>query len=169
MVDFFLILMIAGAGDELLGIKKGVLEVADAIVINKADGDNILRAQMAQKDYQTALHLLMRFDPVWSPPVLTCSSLEMTGLEGIWQTIADHRAAHTAADLLEAKRREQSLDWMDFLLDEGLRQWFYGNPAIRSQLPGIRTDVAAGKLSPTAAADRLLDYLRKINGTGKKA
>ncbi|KGO34674.1 protein kinase [Desulfobulbus sp. Tol-SR] len=169
MVDFFLILMIAGAGDELQGIKKGVLEVADAIVINKADGDNILRAQMAQKDYQTALHLLMRFDPVWSPPVLTCSSLEMTGLEGIWQTIADHRAAHTAADLLEAKRREQSLDWMDFLLDEGLRQWFYGNPAIRSQLPGIRTDVAAGKLSPTAAADRLLDYLRKINGTGTKA
>ena len=169
MVDFFLILMIAGAGDELQGIKKGVLEVADAIVINKADGDNILRAQMAQKDYQTALHLLMRFDPVWAPPVLTCSSVEMTGLEGIWQTIADHRAAHNAADLLEAKRREQSLDWMDFLLDEGLRQWFYGNPAIRSLLPGIRADVAAGKLSPTAAADQLLDYLRNINGSGTKA
>jgi LAO/AO transport system kinase len=169
MVDFFLILMIAGAGDELQGIKKGVLEVADAIVINKADGDNILRAQIAQKEYQTALHLLMRSDPVWTPPVLTCSSVEMIGLAGIWQTIADHRAAHNAADLLEAKRREQSLDWMDFLLDEGLRQWFYGNAAIRSLLPGIRSDVAAGKLSPTAAADRLLDYLRKINGTGTKA
>lgn len=169
MVDFFLVLMIAGAGDELQGIKKGVLEVADAIVINKADGDNILRAQIAQKEYQTALHLLMRSDPVWTPPVLTCSSVEMTGLAGIWQTIADHRAAHNAADLLEAKRREQSLDWMDFLLEEGLRQWFYGNAAIRSLLPGIRTAVAAGKLSPTAAADRLLDYLREINGTGAKA
>ena len=168
MVDFFLVLMIAGAGDELQGIKKGVLEVADAIVINKADGDNILRAQIAQKEYQTALHLLMRSDPVWTPPVLTCSSVEMTGLAGIWQTIADHRAAHNAADLLEAKRREQSLDWMDFLLEEGLRQWFYGNAAIRSLLPGIRTAVAAGKLSPTAAADRLLDYLREINGTGAK-
>ena len=169
MVDFFLVLMIAGAGDELQGIKKGVLEVADAIVINKADGDNILRAQIAQKEYQTALHLLMRSDPVWTPPVLTCSSVEMTGLAGIWQTIADHRAAHNAADLLEAKRREQSLDWMDFLLEEGLRQWFYGNAAIRCLLPGIRTDVAAGKLSPTAAADRLLDYLREINGTGARA
>ena len=93
----------------------------------------------------------------------------MTGLAGIWQTIADHRAAHNAADLLEAKRREQSLDWMDFLLEEGLRQWFYGNAAIRSLLPDIRTAVAAGKLSPTAAADRLLDYLREINGTGAKA
>jgi LAO/AO transport system kinase len=169
MVDFFLVLMIAGAGDELQGIKKGVLEVADAIVINKADGDNILRAQTAQKEYQTALHLLMRSDPVWTPPVLTCSSVEMTGLAGIWQTIADHRDAHNAADLLEAKRREQSLDWMDFLLEEGLRQWFYGNAAIRSLLPDIRTAVAAGKLSPTAAADRLLDYLREINGTGAKA
>jgi LAO/AO transport system kinase len=79
MVDFFLILMIAGAGDELQGIKKGVLEVADAIVINKADGDNVIRAEMAQKDYQAALHLLMHNDPVWSPPVLTCSSLEMKG------------------------------------------------------------------------------------------
>jgi len=99
MVDFFLVLMIAGAGDELQGIKKGVLEVADAIVINKADGDNILRAQTAQKEYQTALHLLMRSDPVWTPPVLTCSSVEMTGLAGIWQTIADHRAAHKTARL----------------------------------------------------------------------
>ena len=76
---------------------------------------------------------------------------------------------NVAADLLEAKRREQSLDWMDFLLEEGLRQWFYGNAAIRSLLPDIRTAVAAGKLSPTAAADRLLDYLREINGTGAKA
>lgn len=168
MVDFFLILMIAGAGDELQGIKKGVLEVADAIAINKADGDNVLRAQLAQKDYETALHLLMRFDPVWTPPVLTCSAVEMTGLEGIWQTITDHRAARTAANQFEARRREQSLDWMDFLLEEGLRQWFYGNPAIHSRLPGLRREVAAGRLSPTAAADRLLGSLPRLDGNGTK-
>ena len=162
MVDFFLILMIAGAGDELQGIKKGVLEVADAIVINKADGDNVLRAEMAQKDYQAALHLLMHNDPVWSPPVLTCSSLEMKGMETIWQTIADHRAALTDANLLEAKRKSQSLEWMAFLLDDGLRQWFYGHPQIKTQLPLLRQEVAAGRLSPTAAADQLLSRFREL-------
>jgi LAO/AO transport system kinase len=162
MVDFFLILMIAGAGDELQGIKKGVLEVADAIVINKADGDNVLRAEMAQKDYQAALHLLMHNDPVWSPPVLTCSSLEMKGMETIWQTIADHRAALTNADLLEAKRKSQSLEWMAFLLDDGLRQWFYGHPQIKTQLPLLRQEVAAGRLSPTAAADQLLSRFKEL-------
>lgn len=162
MVDFFLILMIAGAGDELQGIKKGVLEVADAIVINKADGDNVLRAEMAQKDYQAALHLLMHNDPVWSPPVLTCSSLEMKGMETIWQTIADHRGALTDANLFEAKRKGQSLEWMAFLLDDGLRQWFYGHPQIKTQLPLLRQEVAAGRLSPTAAADQLLRQFREL-------
>jgi LAO/AO transport system kinase len=162
MVDFFLILMIAGAGDELQGIKKGVLEVADAIVINKADGDNVIRAEMAQKDYQAALHLLMHNDPVWSPPVLTCSSLEMKGMETIWQTIADHRGALTDANLFEAKRKGQSLEWMAFLLDDGLRQWFYGHPQIKTQLPLLRQEVAAGRLSPTAAADQLLRQFREL-------
>ncbi len=162
MVDFFLILMIAGAGDELQGIKKGVLEVADAIVINKADGDNVLRAELAQKDYQAALHLLMHNDPVWSPPVLTCSSLEMKGMETIWQTIADHRAALTDANLFEAKRKGQSLEWMAFLLDDGLRQWFYGHPQIKTHLPLLRQEVAAGRLSPTAASDQLLRQFREL-------
>lgn len=165
MVDFFLVLMIAGAGDELQGIKKGVLEVADAIVINKTDGDNIHRAKMAQKDYQAALHLLMRSDPVWSPPVLTCSSLEMTGMEAVWQTINDHRTAHNDANMLEAKRKTQSLDWMGFLLDEGLRQWFYENPQIKDLLPHLRDEVSAGRLSPTAAADQLLGCIRGHDST----
>lgn len=161
MVDFFLILMIAGAGDELQGIKKGVLEVADAIVINKADGDNVLRAEIAQQDYQTALHLLMRNDPVWSPPVLTCSSLEMKGMETIWQAIIDHRMALTSADLLETRRKNQSLEWMTFLLDEGLRQWFFSNPQIQTLLPFLKKEVVEGRLSPTVAADRLLSGLRE--------
>ncbi|MGE0087674.1 MAG: methylmalonyl Co-A mutase-associated GTPase MeaB [Desulfococcaceae bacterium] len=119
MVDFFLVLMIAGAGDELQGIKKGVLEVADAIVINKADGDNILRAKMARKEYETALHLLMPATPTWSPPVLTCSAVEMTGIDKIWETILDYRSRMTATGEQESKRREQALEWMRLLLKDG--------------------------------------------------
>ncbi|HSO18397.1 MAG TPA: methylmalonyl Co-A mutase-associated GTPase MeaB, partial [Desulfosarcina sp.] len=110
MVDFFLVLMIAGAGDELQGIKKGVLEVADAIVINKADGDNIRRAEMARKEYETALHLLMPASPHWSPPVMTCSAIEMKGIDGIWNTILDHREKMTAAGEIADKRKRQSLE-----------------------------------------------------------
>jgi len=160
MVDFFLVLMIAGAGDELQGIKKGVLEVADAIVINKADGDNILRAELAQKQYQTALHMLMPSSPNWSPPVLTCSSTEHKGINKIWQTILDHKTRLTDTGEMAEKRQAQALDWMSFLLDEGLRQWFYNNPHVINSLPELKRQVAAGLVSPTAAADNLLDHLK---------
>jgi LAO/AO transport system kinase len=161
MVDFFLVLMIAGAGDELQGIKKGVLEVADAIVINKADGDNVLRAQLAQKEYQAALHLLMPASSNWSPPVLTCSALDMTGIDKVWETIMEHRATLTASRELAEKRRKQALDWMSFLLDEGLRGWFYNDPQVKAELPLLRKEVEKEKISPTAAAGTLLAYLRK--------
>ncbi len=164
MVDFFLVLMIAGAGDELQGIKKGVLEVADAIAINKADGDNLLRAEMAQKEYQAALHMLMAHSPNWSPPVLTCSSIEGKGIETIWATILDHRDKLTASGEMVEKRRTQALDWMAFLLDEGLRQWFYNSHQVRKALPALRQNVADKKTSPTAAADTLLAYLNGQNG-----
>ncbi|EKD39392.1 MAG: hypothetical protein ACD_75C00425G0006 [uncultured bacterium] len=159
MVDFFLVLMIAGAGDELQGIKKGVLEVADAIVINKADGDNIVRAEMARKEYQTALHMLMPFSPSWTPPVLTCSAIEKTGIDKIWETIQEHRQKLTVSGEMAEKRRTQALDWMAFLLDEGLRQWFYTNPRVKQALPGLRAMVDRGATSPTAAADTLLGFL----------
>jgi LAO/AO transport system kinase len=164
MVDFFLVLMIAGAGDELQGIKKGVLEVADAIVINKADGDNILRAQLAQKEYQAALHLLMPSSSNWSPPVLTCSSLDMTGIDKVWETILEHRAALTASRELAEKRKNQALDWMVYLLDEGLRGWFYNDPQVKAALPLLKKEVEREKLSPTAAASTLLAYLQKKSG-----
>lgn len=162
MVDFFLVLMIAGAGDELQGIKKGVLEVADAIVINKADGDNVLRAEMAQKDYQAALHLLMASNPNWSPPVLTCSSLNPTGIDAIWQTILDHRKALDTLGQIEAKRKGQALDWLAFLVEEGLHQWFYASPRIKATLPLLKEEVAAGRLSPTAAADTLIALVKTM-------
>ncbi len=160
MVDFFLVLMIAGAGDELQGIKKGVLEVADTIVINKADGDNILRAEIARKEYQTALHMLMPNSPNWTPPVLTCSSLEHTGIEEIWHTILDHRQKLSDSGEMAQKRKHQALDWMSFLLEDGLRQWFYTDPRVKAALPGLRSDVEMEKTSPTAAADTLLNFLQ---------
>ena len=159
MVDFFLVLMIAGAGDELQGIKKGVLEVADAIVINKADGDNIIRAEIAQKEYQAALHMLMPTSANWTPPVLTCSSTEHKGIDKIWETILDHKNKLTEAGEMAEKRKGQALDWMSFLLDEGLRQWFYTNPHVVKILPKLQHDTAAGLISPAAAADSLLAHL----------
>lgn len=160
MVDFFLVLMIAGAGDELQGIKKGVLEVADAIAINKADGDNVMRAEMARKEYQAALHLLMPDSPNWSPPVLTCSALSMKGIDKIWETVLEHRQKMTASGELAAKRKRQALEWMSFLLDEGLRGWFFNDPEVKASLPLLRRDVENGVLSPTAAAGRLLGKLK---------
>ena len=161
MVDFFLVLMIAGAGDELQGIKKGVLEVADAIVINKADGDNIQRALLAQKDYEAALHMLMPASENWSPPVMTCSSLESSGILEIWEMIQDHRSKLAASGEMSTKRREQALDWMAFLLDEGLRQWFYNHPNVKNILPKMKKNVELKTISPTAAADTLLSFLKE--------
>ncbi len=159
MVDFFLVLMIAGAGDELQGIKKGVLEVADTIVINKADGDNVLRAETARKEYEAALHMLMPNSPNWTPQVLTCSALEKSGIDDIWQTILDHRQKLTDSGEMAAKRKHQALDWMAFLLEEGLHHWFYTDPKIKAVLPGLQAEVEKKKTSPTAAADALLAFL----------
>lgn len=159
MVDFFLVLMIAGAGDELQGIKKGVLEVADAIIINKADGDNIQRAELARKEYESALHMLMPNSPYWKPPVMTCSSILATGLDRIWETINDHRKKMIDCGEMAEKRKTQDLDWMSFLLDDGLQQWFYTNPKVKEVLPRLKADVEMRKTSPTAAADTLLSFL----------
>jgi len=164
MVDFFLVLMIAGGGDELQGIKKGVLEVADAIVINKADGDNVVRAESAQKEYQSALNMLMPASPNWRPPVLTCSSMEGKGIDEIWKTILDHRDKLTGTGELAEKRKTQDLDWMAFLLEDGLRQWFYTSPHVQEALPRLRKDVEDKKTSPTAAADSLLAFLHDRDG-----
>lgn len=159
MVDFFLVLMIAGAGDELQGIKKGVLELADALVINKADGDNVERAMLAQKQYEGALHLLKPLYQNWSPPVLTCSSLEAIGLEAVWETVLDYKKRLTATGEMGEKRKKQALDWMTFMVEEGLREWFYRNPHVAEKLPKIQKNVEGGITSPTLAAVELLAYI----------
>lgn len=161
MVDFFLVLMLAGAGDELQGIKRGVLELADAIAINKADGDNVQKAKKAAKIYETALHLLQPSSPTWTPPVLTCSALDMTGIEEIWQTVLDHRKRLSERGELDHKRRNQAVDWMWSLVEEGLKARFYKNPEVKKQLSEIARSVEKGATAPTLAASELLFLLDK--------
>ena len=159
MVDFFLVLILAGAGDELQGIKKGFLELADALAINKADGDNLVRAGIAQRDYQTALHLLRPASPNWSPPVVMCSAKERTGIDAIWSIVLKHRDVMSASGEREANRRRQALAWMWSLVEEGLRERFDHHPEVRKQLPSLAREVENGRLPPTAAACRLLRFL----------
>ena len=161
MVDFFLVLMLAGAGDELQGIKRGVLELADAVAINKADGDNIDKAKKAAKIYESALHLLRPSSPTWKPPVLTCSALDLIGIEEIWLTVLEHRKKLSASGELELIRRRQALDWMWSLIEEGLKDRFYKHPHIKKRLPQLKRSVEKGTTAPTIAADELLFFLDK--------
>ena len=159
MVDFFLVLLLAGAGDELQGLKRGILELADALAINKADGDNLGPAKKAAKVYEMALHLLQPSSPRWNPPVLTCSALEMTGIEQIWKMVLKHHELVAQSGELGQKRQEQAVAWMWALVDEGLKGRFTRHPEIKKQLPRILREVERGSVAPTSAADRLLFFL----------
>jgi LAO/AO transport system kinase len=159
MVDFFLLLMISGAGDELQGIKKGVFELADAVAVNKADGDNVERAEMDRKQYETALHFLAPSSPNWTPPVLTCSAIEMTGINIIWESVLAHHKRLTLTGELQANRKKQAVDWMWSLVKEGLKERFYQNPDVNKLLPEILNEVESGRTASTLAADRLLFLL----------
>jgi LAO/AO transport system kinase len=156
MVDFFLVLMLAGAGDELQGIKKGILEIADALAINKADGENVMPAQQAASQYIAALNLFRHTSPTWDPPVVTLSALEARGMDTIWGIIQDHRTKLEATGELAAKRREQHRVWFWNVVEEGIRSRFLGRQDVRAQLSELETAVAEGRMSPTAAARRVL-------------
>ncbi len=158
MVDFFLVLMIAGAGDELQGIKKGVLEMADGIAINKADGDNLAAVKKAKTDLETALHFIRPESPTWSTPVLTCSSVAEGGTKNVWDMILDHNEKFKATGEFLQRRKHQSLEWMWTLVEDGLRKRFQNNKKINEHIPGISQQVEDEKISPSAAADRLLSY-----------
>jgi LAO/AO transport system kinase len=157
MVDFFLMLLIAGAGDELQGIKRGILEVSDAVVINKADGDNFQRAREAQKAYESALSIVKPDSPLWKVPVLTCSSLSTRGVAGIWEIISEFRSKMNASGELDKKRRRQSLDWMWARVEEGLKKRFYQRTDIKPRIAELTGAVRKGSISPTEAALELLD------------
>ncbi len=163
MVDFFLVLMIAGGGDELQGIKKGVLELADAVAVNKADGDNIERARMARRQYEMAFHLLSQPYSNWLPPVVTCSSLNLDGLEDILKIILDHRNKLTESGELPKKRKEQAREWLRFMVREGVQEWFYESPAAAILAQSLR-DVEEGRVTPTTAAAKVLACLNLKKG-----
>ncbi len=153
MVDFFLVLMIAGAGDELQGIKRGILEVADMLAINKADGDNRPRAIRAQASYQSALRL-MRGRSV--PPVVTCSALEKTGLGELWSLVAECLRDREASGELQQTRRAQQVQWMWDMVEDGLRRALRGDPELSSLIEQLEDAVGRGQTTPSLAALKVL-------------
>jgi LAO/AO transport system kinase len=159
MVDFFLVLMLAGAGDELQGIKKGILELADALAINKADGDNLRRAEQAATEYRGALRLFRHTSARWDPPVVTVSAIENRGMDKVWGIVDRHRTTLTASGELQAKRREQQHRWFWSMIDDGLKSHFLGRKDVQRRLPEMEAAIAHDKLTPTEAARRLLALL----------
>jgi len=164
MVDFFLVLLLPGAGDELQGIKRGIIELADAIAVNKADGENIRPAEQASKAYENALHLMTPASTSWQPPVLTCSALTGEGIESVWDTVMSHRRKLIDTGEFFEKRRTQASLWFRFLVDEGLKNWFYQQSGIKELIPHLTRQVESGSVSPMAAASRLLGILPKRRG-----
>jgi LAO/AO transport system kinase len=156
MIDFFLVLMLAGAGDELQGIKRGIIELADLIAINKADGDNAGPAQRARAEYQRALELLRPEGASWSTRVLTCSAIERKGLDEIWQSICHHRHLGEQQGFLKENRRRQLLRWMWSLVDDELRVAIRHHSAVAGVLAELEQAVLAGELTATRAAERIL-------------
>ena len=155
MTDCFVLLQLPNAGDDLQAIKKGIMELADLVVYNKADLDP-RAAQMAAAQMRSALHMLRPSSPNWQPPVLTLSAVKQEGVTQFWQTIDDYRAKLAASGEFDERRRRQAESWMWQLIDFGLRRAFRENPEVRKLLPGLVRDVGAGTATPAAAALALL-------------
>jgi LAO/AO transport system kinase len=161
MVDFFAVLLQPGAGDELQGIKRGLLELADALVVTKADGDQKALAQRTQSEHRQALQLLRPPYAEWKPPVLTVSSLVGEGIPEVWETVLAHREALGATGALERRRQRQARDWMWSQVQEGLERAFRADPAVARAIPGLEHEVESSRSTPAAAARRLLEaFLR---------
>jgi LAO/AO transport system kinase len=158
LTDFFLVLMLPGAGDELQGIKKGILELADLIAVNKAD-DAGPKAKAAAAEYKAALHILAPASSTWTPPVLTVSGLTGQGLDELWTKVLDHRKRLEATGELAAKRRAQDTKWMWALVHERLHERLTQDPALRQRVPEIERAIASGALSPNAAASEIVRLL----------
>jgi LAO/AO transport system kinase len=159
MTDFFLALMLPGAGDELQGIKKGLVELADMIAINKTDGDNIERATIAAAEYRAALHILTPRSSNWSPPVSTYSALTGTGIADLWAQVLTHRERMTASGELTARRREQQVKWMHSMLEERMFARLKSDASLRAKLKQAEAAVADGRLAATLAVEQLASAL----------
>lgn len=157
MVDFFLVMMIPGAGDELQGMKRGIMEMADAIVINKADGDNIDRAQRAKTEYTNALHLFPLPPSGWAPQVVTCSSTEGAGVKEVWEIVGDYEKHAKENGFFDQRRSEQGTYWMYQTLNEGLKLRFFSDPQVRKRLEELEKMMVNDQISSFAAASELLE------------
>ncbi len=161
MVDFFLLLLIPGAGDELQGIKRGVMELADALVVNKADGDLKPRAQKARAEYERALHYLAPATKGWQTKAYTCSSLTGEGINVIWDVVGDFCKETRASGVFGERRKQQTLEWLHAMLEEHLKSSFFGHPSIKKALPEIEQAVKEGKMPATAAVEKLIKVFEK--------
>jgi len=159
MTDFFLALMLPGAGDELQGIKKGLVELADMIAINKADGDNIKRANLAAAEYRGALHILSPRSEHWQPPVVTYSALTGAGIAALWETILDHRAAMNACGEFAERRRQQQVKWMWSMLEQRMMARLRADASVRARVKKIEAEVADGRIAPALAAETIAGML----------
>ena len=155
MTDFFLVLMLPGAGDELQGLKKGVIELADMIAVNKADGDNLPRARAAAAEYRAALHILSPRSVNWTPPVVTYSALTGDGIDEMWASVLKHREGGMASGEFAARRREQQVKWMWAMLEERLLSRLRSDAQVRAKLPALEAAVAEGRMSPAVAVDEI--------------
>ena len=160
MVDFFLLLMLPGGGDELQGIKKGILELADAIVVNKADGASEALARTTQQHYRGAMSLL-RHEGFWEPQVMTCSALHKQGIEAVWETIREYADAARSQGAFELARATQNLAWMRQLTDALLRDNLARHPKVREAMPALEEAVRAAQQTPLAAAQAILALARE--------
>lgn len=156
MTDFFMLLMLPGAGDELQGIKRGIIEMLDGMAINKADGDNKSKAERARVEYSTALHLLPASDDRWTPRVLTCSSISGEGIPELWDMVLAHRDLLFGNGSLALRRNRQALEWMNELILLDLEDLFRSDPVVVERLPFVCEQVRCGRMSPVAGSRELL-------------
>ncbi len=160
MVDFFLLLMLAGAGDELQGMKRGIMEMADMILINKADGENINKAQMAKSEYQNALHLFPPKTSNWTPTVEICSAHTGMGIESVWNQILKYKELVTANGYFQIRRKEQYKAKMEDMITERLRMNFFNHEKIKNELPMFLQSIENNEITPYQAAEKLLSLFK---------
>jgi len=161
MTDFFLLLMLSGAGDELQGIKKGIMEMADMIVINKADGDNIPKSEMAKRQYENALHIFPQSESGWAPVVSTASSIKNIGIDIVWDKITEYKKMVTENDYFNKNRDRQQIQWMYNNIDEELKRLFYNSENIANHLKILEKDIIDAKISPVKAAEKVIDEFKR--------
>ena len=161
MVDFFLLLMLAGAGDELQGMKRGIIEMSDLIAINKADGPNRRVAEQACRQFEAALHLFPAPPTGWTPRAITCSAVTRDGIPTLWQAVVEHDTLMKSNGWFQRARRDQVRRWMHETIEWGLHDHFRNDPAIKNNLPELEHEVAEGRISPFRAANRLLELYRR--------